>query len=62
MDVQKHIKKLMEERDWTDYRLAKGANLSHSTVTIFSQVVEIAFHIGDMLPQSPLWLYKWESS
>ena len=33
MDAQKRIKELMEERGWTDYRLAKEANLSHSTVT-----------------------------
>lgn len=33
MDIQKHIKQLMDERNWTDYRLAKEANLSHSTVT-----------------------------
>lgn len=33
MDAQKRIKKLMEERGWTDYRLEKEANLSHSTVT-----------------------------
>ncbi len=33
MDAQKRIKQLMEERGWTDYRLAKEANLSHSTVT-----------------------------
>ena len=33
MDTQKRIKKLMEERGWTDYRLAKEARLSHSTVT-----------------------------
>lgn len=33
MDIQKHIKQLMDERGWTDYRLAKEANLSHSTVT-----------------------------
>ena len=33
MDVQKRIKQLMEERNWTDYRLAKEASLSHSTVT-----------------------------
>lgn len=33
MDVQNRIKKLMGERGWTDYRLAKEANLSHSTVT-----------------------------
>lgn len=33
MDTQKRIRKLMEERKWTDYRLAKEANLSHSTVT-----------------------------
>src|SRR5699024_4191687 len=26
-------RELMEERNWTDYRLAKEANLSHSTVT-----------------------------
>lgn len=32
MDTQKRIKQLMEERGWTDYRLAKEANLSHSTV------------------------------
>ena len=33
MDVQGRTKALMEERNWTDYRLAKEANLSHSTVT-----------------------------
>lgn len=33
MDVQKRIKNLMELRGWTDYRLAKEAGLSHSTVT-----------------------------
>lgn len=33
MDTQKRIRELMEGRNWTDYRLAKEANLSHSTVT-----------------------------
>ena len=33
MEAQKRIRQLMEERGWTDYRLAKEANLSHSTVT-----------------------------
>lgn len=33
MDAQKRIRELMEERGWSDYRLAKEANLSHSTVT-----------------------------
>ena len=33
MDAQKRIRQLMEERGWTDYRLAKEADLSHSTVT-----------------------------
>ena len=33
VDVQKRIRELMNERGWTDYRLAKEANLSHSTVT-----------------------------
>ena len=33
MNAQKRIKQLMEERGWTDYRLAKEANLSHSTIT-----------------------------
>ena len=33
MDAQKRIKQLMGERGWTDYRLAKEANLSHSTIT-----------------------------
>ena len=33
MDAQRRIKELMEERKWTDYRLAKESNLSHSTVT-----------------------------
>lgn len=33
MDIQKRIKQLMDERNWTDYRLAKAAGLSHSTVT-----------------------------
>ena len=33
MNAQLRIRQLMEERGWTDYRLAKEANLSHSTVT-----------------------------
>lgn len=33
MDTQKRIRELMAELGWTDYRLAKEANLSHSTVT-----------------------------
>ena len=33
MGIQIRIRKLMAEREWTDYRLAKEANLSHSTVT-----------------------------
>lgn len=33
MDIQKQIRRLMEERGWTDYRLAKEAHLSHSTIT-----------------------------
>lgn len=33
MNAQKRIKELMEARGWTDYRLAKESNLSHSTVT-----------------------------
>ena len=32
MNAQLRIRQLMEERGWTDYRLAKEANLSHSTV------------------------------
>ena len=31
MDAQKRIRELMEERNWTDYRLAQEAHLSHST-------------------------------
>jgi len=33
MDAQKRIKQLMEERGWSDYRLAKESGLSHSAVT-----------------------------
>ncbi len=33
MDTQGRIRQMMEERGWTDYRLAKESNLSHSTVT-----------------------------
>ena len=33
MEAQKRIKQLMDERGWTDYRLAKESGLSHSTVT-----------------------------
>ena len=33
MDAQRRIEQLMEERDWTDYRLAKESKLAHSTVT-----------------------------
>ena len=33
MDVQNRIRQLMSERGWSDYRLAKESNLSHSTIT-----------------------------
>ena len=33
MDIIKHIKDLMEERGWTNYRLGKEAGLSQSTIT-----------------------------
>ena len=33
LNVYDRMKQLMEERGWTDYRLAKEANLSHSTIT-----------------------------
>ena len=33
MDAQDRIKDMMAERGWTEYRLAKEAGLSHSTVT-----------------------------
>lgn len=33
MDIQKRIKDLMEERGWTDYRLAMESGLSYSTVS-----------------------------
>lgn len=33
MDIKKHIKELMDERNWTTYRLSKEAGLSHSTIT-----------------------------
>lgn len=33
MNVQKRIKQLMAERGWTDYQLAKEADLSHSTIS-----------------------------
>lgn len=32
VDIQGRIRELIEERSWTEYRLAKEANLSHSTV------------------------------
>lgn len=32
MDVLQKIKSLMAERQWTEYRLAKNANLSQSTI------------------------------
>lgn len=33
MDIRKHIKELMDERGWTNYRLGMEAGLSHSTIT-----------------------------
>ena len=32
MDAQKRIRELMKERGWSEYRLAKEANLSNSTI------------------------------
>lgn len=33
MDVLKRIKDLMEQRGWTEYKLAKESNLSQSTIS-----------------------------
>lgn len=33
MDIQKRIRELMKERGWSEYKLAKEADLSHSTVS-----------------------------
>ena len=32
MDTQKRIRELMEERGWTDYRLAKESDIPYSTL------------------------------
>ena len=32
MDTNKRIKKLMKERNWTEYKLAKESGLSQSTI------------------------------
>jgi transcriptional regulator with XRE-family HTH domain len=32
MDINAHIRQMMNERDWTEYRLAKEAGLSQSTI------------------------------
>lgn len=33
MDVLKRLRELQDERGWTDYKTAKEANLSHSTIS-----------------------------
>lgn len=33
MDAQKRIRQLMVERNWTEYRLAKAAGLSQTTIS-----------------------------
>ena len=33
LDVQQHIRELMEERGWSEYKLAKMANLPQSTIS-----------------------------
>ena len=33
MDAQKRIRQMMDERGWSEYKLAKEANLSPSTVS-----------------------------
>ena len=33
MDIQKRIRQLMDERHWTEYKLAKKCNLSQSTIS-----------------------------
>ena len=33
MDIQKRIKELMDKKSWTDYRLAKEADLPQSTIS-----------------------------
>lgn len=32
MDIVQHIRELMSERDWTEYRLIKNSGLPYSTV------------------------------
>jgi len=33
LDAQKRIRQLMEERDWTEYRLSKESGLSQTTIS-----------------------------
>lgn len=33
MDAQKRLRQLMEERSWTEYRLAKESGLSQTTIS-----------------------------
>ncbi|WP_374197058.1 helix-turn-helix domain-containing protein [Acetivibrio sp. MSJd-27] len=33
LDIHKRMKELMEERNWTEYKLAKEAGLSQSTIS-----------------------------
>lgn len=33
MNIQKRIRELMEERGWSDYKLAKESGLSNSTIS-----------------------------
>lgn len=33
MDIQERIKQLMDEKAWSDYKLAKEANLPQSTIS-----------------------------
>ena len=42
MDAAKRIKQLMEERGWSEYKLAKEAHLSHSTVVNFGPGATLA--------------------
>ena len=47
MTVQQRIRELMEQRGWSEYRLAKESGLSQSTVTIPTlEAICKAFHIS----------------
>ena len=61
MDAQKRIRQLMEERDWTDYKLAKESNISHSTVANLAQFFSEGDNPAALTEEQRILFSRWST-